>query len=73
MAKKGERVLEDPSPWVLVNKCSETGVEYAVRAWAKAEDWTHVRFYLLENGKRALDEADIRVPYQHLDVHVKQD
>lgn len=73
MAKKGDRVLEDPSPWVLVNKCSETAVEYAVRAWAKAEDWTHVRFYLLEYGKRALDEAGIRLPYQQLNVQLKQD
>ena len=73
MAKKGEKVLEDPSPWVLVNKCSENGVEYAVRAWGKAEDWTNVRFYLLENGKRALDEADIRIPYPQMDVHIKQD
>ena len=73
MAKKGEKVLEDPSPWVLVNKCSETGVEYAVRAWAKAEDWANVRFYLLEYGKRALDEAGIMIPYQQMDVHIKQD
>ena len=73
MAKKGKKVLEDPSPWVLVNKCSENGVEYAVRAWGKAEDWTNVRFYLLENGKRALDEADIRIPYPQMDVHIKQD
>ena len=73
MAKKGERVLEDPSPWVLVNKCSESGVEYAVRAWAKAEDWANVRFYLLEYGKRALDEAGITIPYQQMDVHIKQD
>ena len=72
MAKKGEKVLEDPSPWVLVNKCSENGVEYAVRAWGKAEDWTNVRFYLLENGKRALDEADIRIPYPQMDVHISR-
>ena len=73
MARKGDRVLENPSPCVLVKKCSETAVEYAVRAWAKAEDWTHVRFYLLEYGKRALDEAGIRLPYQQLNVQLKQD
>ena len=73
MAKKGEKVLEDPGPWVLVNKCTESGVEYAVRAWGKAEDWTSVRFYLLEYGKKALDEAGISIPYQQMDVHIKQD
>ena len=73
MAKKGEKVLEDPSPWVLITKCTETGVVVLVRAWAKAEDWGNVYYYLLEYGKRALDTAGIKVPYQQMDVHIKQD
>ena len=73
MAKKGEKVLEDPSPWVLITKCTETGVVVLVRAWAKAEDWGNVYYYLLEHGKRALDAAGINVPYQQMDVHLKQD
>ena len=73
MARKGEKVLEDPSPWVLITKCSESGVVVLVRAWAKAEDWGNVYYYLLENGKRALDEAGIRIPYQQMDVHIRQE
>ena len=73
MARKGEKVLEDPSPWVLITKCTETGVVVLVRAWAKAEDWGNVYYYLLEHGKRALDAAGIKVPYQQMDVHIKQD
>ena len=72
MARKGEKVLEDPSPWVLITKCSESGVVVLVRAWAKAEDWGNVYYYLLENGKRALDAAGIRIPYQQMDVHIRQ-
>ena len=44
-----------------------------VRAWAKAEDWGNVYYYLLEYGKRALDEAGIKVPYQQMDVHLQKD
>lgn len=73
MAKKGEYVLEDPSPWVLITDCTESGMVFAVRAWAKAENWTRVRNYLVEEGKRALDAAGIRIPYQQMDVHIKQD
>ena len=73
MAKKGEKVLEDPSPWVLITKCTETGIVVLVRAWAKAEDWGNVYYYLLEHGKRALDAAGIKVPYQQMDVHIQQD
>jgi len=73
MARKGEKVLEDPSPWVLITQCTETGVVVLVRAWAKAEDWGNVYYYLLEYGKRALDEAGIKVPYQQMDVHLQKD
>ncbi len=73
MARKGEKVLTDPSPWVLITKCTETGIIVLVRAWAKAEDWGNVYYYMLEHGKRALDAAGIKVPYQQMDVHIKQD
>ena len=73
MARKGEKVLADPSPWVLITKCTETGIIVLVRAWAKAEDWGNVYYYMLEHGKRALDAAGIKVPYQQMDVHIKQD
>ena len=71
MARKGEYVLEDPSPWVLVVKTTETGMVLAVRAWGKPEDWGRVYYYLLEYGKKALDEAGIKIPYQQMDVHIK--
>ena len=73
MARKGEKVLEDPSPWVLITKCTETGIVVLVRAWAKAEDWGNVYYYMLEYGKRALDKAGIKVPYQQMDVHLQKD
>lgn len=72
MARKGEYVLEDPSPWTLLSKCTDTGMVVLVRAWGKAEDWGRVYYYLMENGKRALDAAGIRIPYQQMDVHIKQ-
>ncbi|MBR4186684.1 MAG: mechanosensitive ion channel family protein [Clostridia bacterium] len=73
MARKGEYVLEDPSPWVLVSKCTETGMVFLVRAWAKAENWGRVYYYLVEEGKRALDAAGIVIPVQQMDVRIRQD
>lgn len=73
MARKGEKVLEDPSPWVLITQTTEKGIVVLVRAWANAEDWGNVYYYLLEYGKRALDAANIRIPYQQMDVHIRQD
>jgi len=73
VAKKGEYVLEDPSPWVLLSKCTDNGMVLLVRAWAKAEYWGSVYYYLMEAGKKALDEAKIEIPYQQMDVHIKQE
>ena len=73
MAKKGEYVLEDPSPWALVSKCTDTGMVVLIRAWANAENWGRVYYYLTEHGKRALDEAGIKIPYQQVDVHLKHE
>ena len=73
MAKKGEYVLEDPSPWALLSKCTETGMVVLIRAWGKAENWGRVYYYLTEHGKRALDEAGVKIPYQTMDVRLKQE
>ena len=73
MARKCDYVLEDPSPWVLITQCTETGIVVLVRAWANAEDWGNVYYYMLEYGKRALDAAGIKVPYQQMDVHLQKD
>ncbi len=73
MAKKGDAVLEEPSPWVLVTKTTENGMVVALRAWGKPEDWGRVYYYLLEYGKKALDEAGIKIPYQQMDIHIKDD
>lgn len=70
MARKGDAVLEDPSPWVLVIKTSENGTTVAVRAWGKPEDWGRVYYYLLEEGKKALDREGIRIPRSQMDVHL---
>ncbi len=73
LARKGDAVLEDPSPWVLITKTSENGTTVAVRAWGKPEDWGRVYYYLLEEGKKALDREGIRIPHSQMDVHIKQD
>ena len=73
MAEKGELVLPEPAPKVVLHECTPSGMEYEVRAWAEAQNFSKVRKYLTLAGKRALDAANIRIPYQQLDVHIKQD
>ena len=73
MASQGELVLSDPKPKVVLDECSSSGMVFEVRAWTEAQNFSKVKKYLILAGKRALDAAGIQIPYQQLDVHIKQD
>ena len=68
----GEKdLLENPAPAVYLTKCADNGLEFSIRVWVTGENYWPVNFRLLENCRRALDEAKISVPYQQVDVHMK--
>ena len=73
VAVKGELVLPEPPPKVILDECGPSGMVFEIRAWADARNFSKVKKYLILAGKRALDAAGIRIPYQQMDVHVKQD
>lgn len=72
MASKGDLVLSDPPPKVVLDECGSSGIVFEVRAWTEAQNFSKVKKYLTLAGKRALDTAGIQIPYQQLDVHIKQ-
>ena len=68
----GEKdLLEEPAPSVNLTKCADNALEFSVRVWVATENYWPVYFRLLENCRRALDEAGISAPYQQVDVHMK--
>ena len=64
-------VLPDPAPQIVLLRCADSSLDFAVRVWVKAEDYWAVNFRLLDSGKRALDAAGISIPFPQMDVHVK--
>ncbi|MDR7371904.1 mechanosensitive ion channel domain-containing protein [Flavobacterium aquidurense] len=58
---KNPKVLKKPAPEVFVKNLSASSVEFAVRPWAKNENYGAVFSQTLENCKAALDEAGISV------------
>ena len=42
-----------------------------MRFWVSTDDYWPVRWRTLEKIKFAFDEAGISIPYQQLDVHLK--
>ena len=72
MASKSNLVHSDPPPKVVLDECGSSGMVFEVRAWTEAQNFSKVKKYLILSGKRALDTAGISIPYQQLDVHIKQ-
>jgi small conductance mechanosensitive channel len=72
--KSNEKVLKDPAFMVAVHSLGDSSVNFVTRSWANTADYWDVYFYLMENFKLALDEADITIPFPQMDVHLhKQD
>lgn len=64
-------ILEDPAPSVVLNECGESSLNFVIRVWCRVADYWDINFYLIEQGKRALDAAGVEIPYPQMDVHVK--
>ena len=64
------RVLTEPAPLVAVSNLGESSVDFVVRPWVKAADYSPVTFDLNERIKLRLDDEGISIPFPQHDVHV---
>lgn len=68
-----ELILKDPAPFVRVSEHSASSINIVTRVWTKQADYWTVNFDLLETVKTEFDKNGIEIPFDQLDVHVKQD
>ena len=67
-----ELTLDDPAPFVRVSEHGASSINITARAWVKSADYWTVNFDIIEGVKKAFDENGIEIPFDQLDVHVKQ-
>jgi len=65
------KTVKDRDMLVFVDELAESAVVLGVRCWFAQEDFWSGKWRVTENCKLALDEAGIEIPYNQLDVHVK--
>jgi len=63
-----KKVLQDPAPSVNVSALADSSINFAVRPFAKPEDYWDVFFATTEGCKLALDKAGIEIPYPHVQI-----
>ena len=65
-------VLAEPAPAVWFDGFGESGIDMTVAAWFKPENFLQTKNDLFIAIKKVLDEAQIEIPYNQLDVKMKQ-
>lgn len=66
-----ELTLDDPAPMVRMSNHGDSSIDITARAWVKSGDYWTVKWDVLEATKKVLDENGIEIPYNKLDVNVK--
>ena len=68
-----ELILKEKPFTVRVSAHSQNSIDITARAWVKSADYWNIKFDVLEAVKLAFDKEGIEIPYNQLDVHVKND
>ena len=66
-------VLKDPEPFVRVSEHAASSINITMRVWVKNADYWSVKFDMLETIKERFDAEGIEIPFNQLDVHIKND
>ena len=68
--KNDPDVLKEKEIRVFVDAFGESNVNLNVRCWSMQEDYWETKWRLMEAIKYALDDANIRIPFPQVDVHL---
>lgn len=66
-----ELVLKDPAPIIRMSEHAENSINIVTRVWTKSSDYWTVYFDLLETVKERFDEEGVEIPFNQVDVHIK--
>lgn len=68
---KEDRALTDQPVDIFVSDLADSSVVLGCRFWVKAEDYWPTRWDTLETIKLTFDENGIEIPFQQVDVNIK--
>jgi len=65
-----ELTLDQPEPIIRLHELGDSSVNFAVRPWAKTDDYWDVYWDLMRAVKIRFDEEGISIPFPQRDVHL---
>lgn len=66
-------VLKDPAIFIRVSEHGASSINITTRVWVKSGDYWTVKFDMLEAVKEKFDAEGIEIPFNQMDVHIKND
>ncbi|MCR4716803.1 MAG: mechanosensitive ion channel [Lachnospiraceae bacterium] len=70
--KTDDRFHNDKDVHIFVDKLADSGVRIGVHVYVDTEDFFPARWFLLEQIKLKFDEEGIEIPYQTIDINMRQ-
>lgn len=67
------RVIKEKAPFVEIGEYKNSSILFKVRVWTKAENYWDLYFDFMRRAKELFDENNIVIPYDKLDVTIKDD
>lgn len=71
--KIGTALNEPAEPFINVAKHNDSSIDILVRIWVNSADYWDTNWKMMEAVKLAFDRNGINIPYQQIDVHLKDD
>lgn len=65
-------VLRDKDIFCGITSFEDSSINYTIRVWVKNSDYWNAYLPMLERIKRVFEKENIEIPFNQLDVHIKQ-
>lgn len=73
VAECNDLIIKDPAPQVFVNSHESSSINLVAKIWCKGTDYWDVYYQMQEQVKLAFDSNGICIPFNQLDVHIKNE
>lgn len=73
VAAANPKILQEPAPKARITAHSASSIDLFCPVWCQTEDYWDVLFDMNEQVKKAFDLNGISIPFNQMDVHVKND
>lgn len=71
LAEENEMVLKDRPVNIYINEFASSSIDFGFRVWTRSENYWKLKWQLMEDVKAAFDAADVKIPFNQIDVNMK--